>query len=534
MNTVDRIDEIALESWEKTLGCEVDDDTNFFEFGGDSISAILMLSEINAALGTSLSPHVLFDAADFAAFRELLRAEAAQDEDGQEHAVSVTAPTASSLSATSLFQERWFELAKEQLGNVDLFFEVTGALDHGLFEAALEEVCRRHDVLRSTYEPGRPPLQRDVPGFRPRTRTQDLRGRSEAEVRAAVHAAVERSVRFFDLESEVPFELELLTLSATEHLLIGHLHHIATDGWSIALLIDDLERVYQTLERGEDPSALEPTPQYADFAERQRAYAAGPEIEEARDHWRTVFRGAGAPTRLPATLPPSAVSGESSRYANLVLDPERVAAVRAYAGAHRITVYNVLLSAFARVLAELTGSEDLLIGTSTAGRDGGDEGCLGVFISPMPLRLPLAEAPTPERLHTLISTRMRDFAEHRLYPIIDLVESVEPFRGKSLADLFAIHFIYQNQPQPSTGHGRTYRQLDFQDAGLDRPHGLPMPRSRVLRQLEVVVFDRLDGALSVNFGFDPSRYHEDEVAGWLDAYGAEVDRLVQRTQAVHG
>ncbi|MFF7949038.1 condensation domain-containing protein [Streptomyces griseorubiginosus] len=531
METVDRIDETAREMWERTLGCDVADDTNFFEFGGDSISAILLMSEINAALGTSLSPHELFDAPDFGAFRELLQAHTGAATETLQEEAAVPAGT----SVTSLFQQRWFGLSKEQLGNVDVFFEVTGPLDHALFGTALDHLCRRHAVLRSVYEPGDPPLQRTVEDFRPRPRIQDLQGLAEAEVQTAVHAAVERSVRFFDLESEVPFELELLTLSPTEHLIVGHLHHIAVDGWSIALLIDDLERVYHALERGEDPATLEPAPQYADFAVRQRAYAAGSGIEEAREHWRSVFAGVGGPTQLRATVPPSGAPGESSAYVNLLLAPERADAVRAYAAAGRVTVYNVLLSAFARLLAEVSGTDDLLIGTSTAGRQGGDDDRrIGVFITPMPLRLSLAGADTPERLHALVSERMRDFARHRMYPMADLLESVEPFKGKQLADLFALHFIYQNQPQPSTGNGRTYRQLDFQDAGLERPHALPRPHSRVLRQLEAVVFDRLDGALSLNFAFDPSRFDETEVRGWLDAFGAEVDRLVHHTPTTRG
>ncbi|MEU5365734.1 condensation domain-containing protein [Streptomyces sp. NPDC005925] len=525
VETVDRIDEIARESWERSLGCDVADDTNFFEFGGDSISAILMMSEVNAALGTSLSPHELFDAPDFGAFRALLRTESGAGADtGQ---APREEPVAAGTTVTSLFQERWFGLSKERLGNVDVFFEVTGPLDPALFEQALEHLCRRHAVLRSVYEPGNPPVQRTVEDFRPRPRIQDLQGLPGDEVRAAVHAAVERSVRFFDLESEVPFELELLTLSPTEHLIVGHLHHIAIDGWSIALLVDDLERVYHALERGEDPAALEAAPQYGDFAARQRAYATGPGIEESREHWRSVFAGVGGPTRLPATVPPAADTGESSAYVNLLLDTGRADAVRAYAAAGRVTVYNVLLSAFARLLAEITGTDDLLIGTSTAGRHGGaDDHCLGVFITPMPLRISLADADTADKLHAQVGDRMRDLAKHRMYPMADLLRSVEPFRGKQLADLFALHFIYQNQPQPSAGNGRVYRQLDFQDAGLERPHQLARPRSRVLRQLEVVVFDRLDGALSLNFAFDPARFAESEVRGWLEAYGAHVDRLV--------
>ncbi|MFJ6480552.1 MULTISPECIES: condensation domain-containing protein [unclassified Streptomyces] len=540
---MDQIEKVVRDGWATMLGCEVDDDTNFFEAGGDSISAILLISQLNAALGTSLAPHMLFEAEDFGAFRVLVQAEhggGTEQEQQQEPAGEQEAPaarTGGAVSVTSRLQERWFGLAKEQLGNVDLFFEVTGELDHRLFEAALTELSRRHAVLRSVYEPGSPPLQRSLTDWRPPTRTQDLQGLGEAEVRAAVHAAVERSMRFFDLESEVPFELELLTLSPTEHLVIGHLHHIATDGWSISLLFEDLERVYHALEQGTDPATLEPAPQYEAFAARQRAYVADGRIEEARDHWRSVFRGAGAPTGLPATLAPSspAGSGDSSRYVNLLLAPGQADAVRTYAQHQRVTVYNVLLTAFAQFLSEVTGKDDLLIGTSTAGRQGGeDDTCLGVFISPMPLRISLTGAGPAQGLHALISERMRDLAKYRMYPFADLIESVEPFAGKQLAEVFSIHFIYQNQPQPSAAHGRRYHQIDFQDAGLQRPHGLPMPRSRVLRELEVVAFDRLDGSLSLNFAFDPGRFNETEVAGWLRTYGAKVAELVEEQPTTLG
>lgn len=528
---MNRTGDIARASWANVLGCEIDEETNFFEAGGDSITAILTISEINAALGTSLSAPVLLDAENFRAFRELVEAECVE-----------TAPSApagddtgrSPMTVTSLLQQRWFGLAKEQLGNVELFFEVTGELDPALFEVALTELCRRHAVLHSVYEPGEPPVQRHLPDWRPQPRIQNLEGRDETEVRAAVAAAVERSLRFFDIESEVPFELELLTISSNEHLLIGHLHHIATDGWSISLLFEDLERVYHALEQGLDPASLEPAAQYEAFAARQRQYMAGDGVEAARNHWRSVYRGAGAATVPPAAMSPGE-SGESSRYVNVLLGPERAAAVRAYAQRQRITVYNTLLSAFAQFLAGLTGDDEVLIGTSTAGRQGGtDDRCLGLFISPMPLRLTLSPDGPVEDLHSLVAGRMRDFAEHRMYPMADLVESVEPFIGRKLPELYAVHFIYQNQPQPRSGPGRSYRQIDFQDAGLARPFDLPMPPSRVLKTLEAIIFDRPDGSLSINFAFDPARLHEVEVTGWLDAYAATVDQLIRDEADVCG
>ncbi len=524
---MDQIDTIARDSWAKVLGCDVHDETNFVEAGGDSISAILLVAEVNAALGVALSPHVLLETGDFRAFRQELDALCGGP---AEEAAAAPAPGGGTgLTVTSPLQERWFGLAKEQLGNVDLFLEVTGEIDHELFDLALAELCERHAVLRSVYEDGHPPMQRALLGWRPQARIQNLEGLPEDEVEATIHAAFERSLRFFDIETEVPFELELLTLTPTHHLLIGHLHHIATDGWSVALLIEDLERIYRVLEEGSDPAHLEPAPQYETFAAKQREYVAGGDIEKARDHWRSVFKGVGGATTLPATMPPEpAGPDESSRYVNLLLDTGQAEDVRRFAQAHRVTVYNVLLSAFARLLADVTGKDDLLIGTSTAGRSGGeDDGCLGVFISPMPLRLNLADADSPDRLTALVAERMVDLAKYRMYPFADLIESVEPFVGKQLADVFAIHFIYQNQPQPNSEGGRSYRQLDFQDAALTRPHNLPRPRSRVLRELEVVIFDQPDRSLSVNFAFNPKRFNETEVSGWLAAYGARLTGLVQ-------
>ncbi len=175
-------------------------------------------------------------------------------------------------SPTSPLQERWFVLNQHGYGHVNMLATVQGPLSSDLFRAALESLCRRHDILRSLYELGTPPRQRVLRDWKPVAHCTDLLGAPEHEKNMAVCAAVERSLAPFDVQREVPFELELLTFGPDRSLLVGRMHHIASDGWSTALRLDDFELICRNLEAGRNPNDLPRPPQYADYARAHRRF----------------------------------------------------------------------------------------------------------------------------------------------------------------------------------------------------------------------------------------------------------------------
>lgn len=514
--------------WEEVIGKAPNETQNFIEAGGNSISALVLTSKINTSLGLSLSPLILLETESISELASEIWVvlndaplEAGPNDHQVERPVNVV---------TSLLQQRWFYLSRQALGNVEFFVRVTGVIDQALFAKAVSTVIERHDVLRSSYVEHSGTVRQIVSSnVEPKVVLRNLTGRRHEEQRQALQAAIERSSRSFDIEREVPFELELISTSQHEHFIIGHAHHIAFDGWSIGILIDELESFMAASGQSGNGRAIERPAQYSDFALRQRQYVDSDLVEDARVHYRQLFEGVMKASRPPRNVAVHLQSDKllRSSYAYRVLDAELSGLVRKVASTRRLTVFSLLAGAFARHLSVISGEESVLFGMSNAGRHGpAEDKMIGVFVGPMPVHFPAGVISSNELVARLAMERTLDFGRFEPYPLSDLMTTVKPFNSWSDAP-FYVHVVYQNHlPNIVRASTRTYEAFDFQDISRPLPFDLDSPPSTVLRDLEVVIFDRPDGRISINFGFNPAYYEQAEVERWVHDYEARIAQLV--------
>ena len=514
----------ALDVWRRALRCDVKGSTSFVEAGGDSFLAIQCTQELNRLIGTALPTHLMLQAADFDAFVAEMNHHAASP-----RSVHAVAHATAGTTVTSPLQERWVGLAQRGFGHVEVLAEIRGPVDAGTFERAVAALARRHDVLHSVYEHGTPPLQHPVRRWEPPTASSDLRGTSDDEARRRVAAAFARSLQPFDVMREVPFAAELLTLNDDRHLLLLRLHHIATDGWSVHLCIEDLERVYAELEAGRDPGRLAAPPQYATFAAAQRAYLESETIAESRRYWHDAFSGCRGPIALPSDAP--ALAGEPSqigRFVNLTLEPERAERLRSFARRQRATLFTVLTAGVVAGLAEISGERDVVLGVTSAGRElPGTERMLGVFVHPLPVRFDLRGATTPHAIHATADVALRGLARHSRYLLADMVRHAEPFLGCDVNDTFKAHIVFQNFPRDASTGPRRYEVFDFQDLSSPRPFGLSPPEANLVADVHVVGFERPDGSISMNFGYKPALISEAQAAALAACADSFFDRVLE-------
>lgn len=520
--------EVARAAWQRALRCTIADDANFVSLGGDSLSAIKVALDINRALGSALSAQDMLRVADFTDLVERLECGlAAAPEPTATDPIVTSQPD---RSVTSVLQERWFDMDARGYGHIDLRVRIAGPLDPELVTEACRHLCRRHAILRSRYQPGVPLTQETVPGWYPRPNLTDLTRMPQDAVTKAIREAETRAARRFDLTREVPFDVELLRLGEREHVLIGRMHHIAVDGWSFSLLLEDFERVYVCLDHSADPDRLAPAPQYAHYAAAEQSYVDGGGIAGARAHWRDHFAGAAGPTRLPS-LPghvgPDSTDPELGSCVNVIVPPERAAELRTFATARRTTAFPVLVSAFALLLREVTGEEDLVFGTTAAGRHlPGTEDMIGVFVNPLPVRIDLAGRSAPQEVVGLVRDRLLEFHHHQRYVLADLVQHVPPFVGCDINETFHAYVLFQNYPRPQSSGPRTYTVLETDDLGDDELVQLRREHGRLMRDYELVIVDRVDGGLSLNHWYRTGRFTEAQVRGWSEIYSAALRRML--------
>ncbi|HJW11402.1 MAG TPA: condensation domain-containing protein, partial [Albitalea sp.] len=251
--------------------------------------------------------------------------------------------------------------------NESVNLRLRGALDVAGLRSALDALVSRHDTLRATVGPDGTELiigadaVVDLPVF-------DLRAQSADEQQATLDRAAVAAVETpFDIERGPLFRAALYRLSEDHHLLLMTAHHIACDGWSWAVITEDLGLLYA--ERiGVAPSPDEPA-HYADYVAWEAAEAASPEMREHEAFWLRRFAGSSLPVLdLPTDRPRSPVRSFRSRRIDHTLDAALVADVRKLGAKAGASVFATLFSGFAATLHRLTGQDDLVIGVPAAGQ----------------------------------------------------------------------------------------------------------------------------------------------------------------------
>ena len=272
----------------------------------------------------------------------------------------------------SFAQERFWFLDKFEPGsvtyNVPLAFRMRGPLDATAFHRALEEVVRRHEVLRTTYHArdGRP-AQIVSDRAAVSLPVLDLAGSADPEAEAMRLASVEAR-RGFDLENGPPLRAALWRLGEQDHVFLLTIHHIAFDGWSIGVLGRELQCFYE-LYTGEGSTPLaEPTLQYSDYAMWQREWLRGEVLEQQVAYWRDRLQGAPALLELPTDRPRPAVQRYRGARRPVVLDATLTAALKELAQREGATLFMSLLACFQVLLARYSGQEDVVVGVPSGGR----------------------------------------------------------------------------------------------------------------------------------------------------------------------
>ncbi|WP_051637413.1 non-ribosomal peptide synthase/polyketide synthase [Rhodococcus sp. UNC363MFTsu5.1] len=433
----------------EVLGLErVGAEDDFFAVGGNSLSATRAMARINAIAGTGLGVRELFEATTVAALAA--RVDGAQREIVRPELVAEARPAVVPLSAAQ--QRMWFlnQFDPESPAyNIPLAVSLTGALDVLALVAAVRDVIERHESLRTVFpasEQG--PRQMIVAAARVDLDLTPVPVSGCEELRAAMAGLLSQG---FDVTAAVPVRGSLFRLTDTEHVLVLVVHHISGDGASTVPLARDLMVAYTARTVGEEPSWRPLPVQYADFALWQRRVLGDeddPLSVAARQlaYWRGQLAGTPGVLELPTDRPRPAVASYRGARADLEIGPELTAAMNALARAHNATLFMVLHAGLSVLLARLSGSSDISIGTPIAGRgEQALDDVVGMFVNTLVLRTQVEPGTTFADL--LTATRSTDLAAygHADVPFEQVVDAANPPRSQAHSPLFQVGLSLQNQ-----------------------------------------------------------------------------------------
>ncbi|MES1240935.1 MAG: non-ribosomal peptide synthase/polyketide synthase [Acidobacteriota bacterium] len=463
------VEEVVAGAWSEVLGLErVDTTQSFFNLGGHSLLAGRVLARLRAAFGVDLPLRLFF-------VEPTVRGLARRVEEARQEQGFVPIAAGEALEGgepLSFAQHRlWFfdRLAPgSALYNMPALLRIAGPLRVDLLTAAVAEVVRRHDTLRTVFHPGAgdEPVQLalpDLPG--PVLPVVDLSGLPGGARRAEADRCQEEELRRpFALEQGPLFRTLLLRLGPEEHRAILHAHHIVSDGWSLGVLYEELGALYRAFEAGR-PSPLPALPlRYADYAVWQREWLQGGVLEEQLAWWRERLAGLGDLSAggldMPADRPRPAEPSWRGALIHREIPAGLAGSLLQLARRHGATPFMVLAAAWLALVHRHTDREDLALGFPTANRTRPEiEPLIGFFVNTLVLRARVSgESGFLDLLGRVREAALGAWA-HQDVPFERLVEAAAPERDLSRSPLFQVLIAYQGGlgAGPDLGPGLSVR-----------------------------------------------------------------------------
>lgn len=440
-------EEILCDLFAEVLGlARVGIDDSFFELGGHSLLAARLMSRIREVMGAELGIAKLFDEPTVAGL-------AAHLDLAQSARPALQRAERPEKIPLSFAQRRlWFLHCLEGPSptyNIPVAVRLSGELDQGLLKAALYDLVRRHESLRTIFPESQGTSYQhilDADQAHPELHVTEI---AEKELSDRLAEAVRYS---FDLAAEPAFRAELFVIGPDEYVLLLLVHHIVGDGWSLTPLTRDLGTAYAARCHGRSPEWAPLAVQYADYALWQQELLGNEDnpnslIAGQLAFWKETLKNLPDQLELPTNYSRPAEPSHDGDTIHFRIEPELHKRLQELARANRVSLFMVLQSGLAALLTRLGAGTDIPIGSPIAGRNDDALGDLvGLFINTLVLRTDTSGDPSFRELLDRVREVNLAAYDNQDLPFERLVEVLNPARSRATHPLFQIMLAFQNTP----------------------------------------------------------------------------------------
>ncbi|HXQ71448.1 MAG TPA: amino acid adenylation domain-containing protein, partial [Pyrinomonadaceae bacterium] len=499
------IEEALAGIWQEVLDVDhVRNEDNFFWLGGHSLLATQIVSRIRDSFQVELPVRSLFESPTLAEMAE--RIETTMRSGASMATAPVLKPvTDDNQLPLSYAQQRLWFLNQLMPGsnayNLPAEMTLNVPVSAGTLEQSVSEVLRRHEALRTTFAlVGSHPVQQISPAPSFKLPLVDL-SHLPADERSVIAERVrhEAALRPFDLETGPLVRAMLIRSDEQQSLFLMNMHHIVSDGWSMGVLMHEVESLYASYIKGQPSPLPELEVQYSDYARWQREWLQGEVLQDEIAFWRRQLDGAPTLLELETDHPRQFLRSMKGAQHQVVFSEAVSQWLKEFNRQEGATLFMTLMAGFHALLWRYTGQNDILVGTPIAGRSRVElEPMIGFFVNMIPIRTNFNRCPTFRELVNQVRDSALAAYTHQELPFDKLVEELQPKRSPGRNPIFQTILAFQNAaPQ-------------MQMAKVSLPAGAPVSAD-VKFDLEVHLRDTPNGVMG-SFVYSPELFEPEFIS----------------------
>ena len=477
-------EELLANIWQEVLGIkQIGIHDNFFELGGHSLLATKIISRIRDTFEIELSLHKLFATPTIA---DLIK----QLKNHHQASLSPIIPVSrlKPLQLSFAQQRLWFLNQLEGASptyNMPAALLLEGTLNQKLLEQSLRILIQRHESLRTIFTTidGQPIVNLTNVDYK--LTVVKLKNIASAEIDRLIN---EEAHKPFDLETGPLFRTKLIQLDIKMHILLINMHHIISDGWSIAIFAREWNVIFKALVENEKINLPSLSIQYVDYANWQRQRLTGELLEQQISYWKQQLANISTLLELPTDNKRPPIQSFNGTALPFTLSADLTSALKQLSQRTETTLFMVLWSAFAVLLSRYSGQSDIVIGSPIANRTHSQiESIIGFFVNTLALRLDLNNNPSFEQVLQQARKVALEAYNHQDIPFERLVEILQPERNLSHTPLLQVIFALHNVSIPNSklvGLDVTFLKLESITAKFDLFLSLEETASGLVGMLE--------------------------------------------------
>jgi amino acid adenylation domain-containing protein len=449
--------------WSEVLGVDkavIGIDSNFFQLGGQSLSATILISKVHRVFDVKLTLMEIFKSPSIKELADHIKTAK------EERYLAVEPAEAREYYVLSAPQKRLYILQQIEKNtvhyNVTTALELEGAADMERLTGTFKKLIQRHESFRTSFVlldevPYQHIHEPDEVEFEIEYKEVEVEVEEEEEPFGQINAFGEEAkghhssfiihhsfiIRPFDLSQAPLLRVGLIRLAANRHILVLDINHIIVDGASVGIFVKDFMALY----KGDELPPLKT--RYRDYAQWQNSKRQRHRIKSQEDYWLRQFATEIPALNLTLDYPRPAIQCFEGSELFFQVEAERTKALKALALEEEASLYMVLLAIFTILLSKLSRQEDIVVGTPTAGRrHAALDNIIGMLVNTLPMRNFPAKTYTFKEFLNEVKQNALDAFENQDYPFEELVDKAVPTRDSSRNPIFDILFVFQNMEIP--------------------------------------------------------------------------------------